>query len=130
MSHRNASRDDRARELAAAVGWISLGIGIPLTLAPGRSAVFLGWEGRPRLARAIGAADLVVGPALLPSWKRVRAISNAIIAGIYSRVLTTETHQRGRAVGGVVGMSVLTLTDYFLARRLWTAEEGSPDVGW
>jgi len=47
-----------------------------------------------------------------------RAILNAVIALIYARALKDRTPRRKRAVGGVVGMTVLTLTDYLLARRV------------
>ena len=120
--------DGRVRELTTAVGWVSLGMGLALTLAPRRSAILLGLLGRDErvgLARAVGVADLVIGPALLLSryrarWMLARAILNAVIALIYARdarALKNRTPWRKRAVGGAVGMSVLTLTDYFLARR-------------
>lgn len=118
----------RVQELATAVGWVSLGMGLSLVLAPRWSAGLIGWGERARLAGAIGAADLVIGPAILLGrdrawWMLARAILNAVITGVYARVLTAGTLQRGRAVAGVVGMSALTLTDYFLARRLRDAEE-------
>jgi mannose-6-phosphate isomerase-like protein (cupin superfamily) len=117
--------DGRVRELTTVVGWVSLGMGLPLTLAPRRSAALLGLLGRDErvgLARAVGVADLVIGPALLFSryrarWMLARAILNAVIALIYARALKTRTPRRKRAVSGAVGMSVLALTDYFLARR-------------
>ena len=118
--------DGRVQELTTAVGWVSLMMGLALTLAPRRSAALLGLLGRDErvgLARAVGVADLVIGPALLFSryrarWMLARAILNAVIALIYARALKDRTPRRKRAVGGVVGMTVLTLTDYLLARRV------------
>jgi hypothetical protein len=126
--------DNRAQELAAVVGWVSLGVGLPLTLAPRRMATFLGWGDRAPLARAIGVADLVVGPVLLlrrdrARWMLVRALLNALLAAIYARVLAAGAPRRGRAVGGFVGMSALTLTDSFLARRLRILESTRPGAG-
>jgi mannose-6-phosphate isomerase-like protein (cupin superfamily) len=115
--------DGRARELAAVVGWVSLGMGLALTLAPRASAASLGWGDRMRLTRAVGVADLIVGPALLLSrsrarWMLARALMNVVLSAVYAWVLATGTPRPGRAAGGIVGMSVLALTDYLLARRL------------
>jgi hypothetical protein len=120
--------DLQAQELATFVGWVSLEMGISLSLAPRRSARLLGWGERTRLAATMGVADLVIGPAILlgrthARWLLVRATLNAVIALVYARVLMGGTPQRGRAVAGVVGMSILTFTDYSLARRLRDAED-------
>ena len=127
--------DRRARILAAGVGWVSLGIGLALTLAPRGTSELLGWGDRPALARAVGAADLVVGPALLLGrergrWMEARALLNAAIAVAYARALASgATPRKGRALGGVVGMTVLTFTDHSLARRLRKTEGTPDDVG-
>ena len=126
--------DARARELAAIVGWVSLGMGLALMLAPRASAASLGWGDRKLLARAVGVADLIVGPALLLSrsrarWMVARASMNAALSAVYAWTLATGTPRPRRAFGGVVGMSVLTLVDYFLARRLRNAERSGPEPG-
>lgn len=124
--------DERVRELADVVGWVSLCMGLTLTLKPRASAAFLGWGDRARLARAVGAADLIVGPALLLSrdraqWMLARALMNAALSGIYAWTLATGTPRSGRALGGVVGMTALALNDYFLARKLRSVERTGAD---
>jgi len=47
-----------------------LGMGLALIFAPDRTAALLGWGSRVRLARVVGVADLVVGPALLLGRRR------------------------------------------------------------
>ncbi len=116
-----------AQELALGVGWISLGIGFALTLAPQQSAAFLGWENREGLARVIGAGDLIVGTGLLldrrrSRWMLARAFLNVVLAGSYARVLADGTAWRNRAGGGLVLMTVLTVVDYSLALRLRRAD--------
>jgi hypothetical protein len=78
--------DVRAHGRAVFVGWVSLAAGTPLMLVPDKSAGLMGWEEQGRLARLVGAADLMVGVGLLSSraqrwqWMLARAILNAIIA--------------------------------------------------
>jgi hypothetical protein len=116
-----------AQGLALGIGWISLGIGLALTLAPRRSAAFLGWEDREGLARIIGAGDLIVGTGLLsdrrrPRWMLARMFLNVVLAGVYARVLADGTARRKRAGGGLILMAVLTVVDYSLSRRLRGAD--------
>ncbi len=116
-----------SQELALGVGWISLGIGLALTLAARRSAAFLGWEDREGLARLIGASDLIVGMGLLldrrrSRWMLARAFLNVVLAGSYVWVLAGGTDRRKRAAGGLVMMTVLTVVDYSLSRRLRRAD--------
>ena len=102
---------------------VTLGFGLALTLAPRRSAAFLGWGEREGLSRAIGASDLVIGTGLLsgrdrPRWMLARALLNAGIAVNYAGLLKDGTPQPGR-VGGWLGvMAALTAFDYTLSRRL------------
>ena len=115
--------DVHKHELAAGVGLVSLGIGLALSFAPNRTAALLGWGERVRLARAIGAADLVVGLGLLLSrrrseWMVARALLNAVMAFIYAWVLAKGTPERGRVIGGLGLMSGLTANDYLLSLRL------------
>ncbi len=115
--------DVHKHELAAGVGLVSLGIGVALSFAPDRTAALVGWGERVRLARVIGAADLVVGVALLlgrrrSEWMVARALLNAVMAFIYAWVLAKGTPERGRVIGGLGLMSALTANDYLLSLRL------------
>lgn len=88
--------------------------------------MFLGWGDREKLARVIGAGDLIVGMGLLldrrrSRWMLARAFLNVVLAGSYARVLAGETARRHRAGGGLVLMAVLTVVDYSLSRRLQRA---------
>ena len=119
--------DVRAHGRAVLVGWVSLAAGTPLMLVPDKSAELMGWEEQGRLARLVGAADLIVGVGLLSSraqrwWMLARAIVNALIALICVRALASGTPRRGRTVGIAAAMSGLILMDYQLARRLREAE--------
>ena len=102
-------------------------MGFALTLATLRSAALLGWGTRGRLARAIGASDLIVGLGLLldrrcSRWMLARAVLDAVLAASYARVLAGETPRQTRARGGLASMIGLTIFDYTLSRRLRRAE--------
>jgi hypothetical protein len=120
--------DVRAHGRAVFTGWVSLAAATPLMLVPDKSAELMGWEEQGRLARLVGAADLIVGVRLLSSraqrwrWMLARAIVNALIALICVRALASGTPRRGRTVGIAGAMSGLIVMDYRLARRLRDAE--------
>jgi hypothetical protein len=118
-----AAIDHRARGLGVGIGWISLSLGVGLTLTPRKFAGLLGLGESKHLARAIGAADLVVGTGLLLSrhpsrWMLARTLLNVVIGGAYAGVVSSGTPGRGRAIAGVCMMSALTANDYYLSRRL------------
>jgi hypothetical protein len=115
----------RTRRLATGVGWVTLVLGVAMTLDPRGSATLLGWADREGLARIVGAADLALGAGLLvgrrrAGWMLARALLNAVIFYVYVRILT-----EGRARAGGAGaclMAALTVFDYSLSRRLRGAE--------
>ena len=114
---------DRSEPLAVGVGWVSLGFGFALTLAPRRSAAFLGWENREWLSRGIGAADLLVGAGLLSGrdparWMAARAFLNAVLALGYAGILKAGTPQPGRAKNWLGLTAALAAFDFALSRRL------------
>ena len=115
--------DVLVRVLALGIGWISLGIGLALTLAPLKSASFLGMGDLKGSARVFGAVDLIVGTGLLPGrrrsrWMSARALLNAVLAVGYARILAVEKPPPMRARGGLIAMICLTVFDYTLSRRL------------
>lgn len=115
----------RAQRLATGVGWVSLLLGVSMTLDPRASANLLGWADRELLSRLVGAADLVLAAGLLlgrrrAGWMLARALLNAAICLVYLRVLTEGRARSGGAGAGL--MAALTVFDYSLSRRLRGAE--------
>ena len=115
--------DEHAHGLSTGVGWVSLGIGLALTLAPNRSTRFLALEDRRGLASVVGASDLMIGTGLLVGqrrqpWMFARVFLNLVIAISYARTVMEDRPRRKRAGGGLCLMVALTVFDYTLARRL------------
>jgi hypothetical protein len=117
--------DDYAKGSVACV--VSLGLGTILTFAPRRGVALVGWESYPRLARAFGAADLLVGTGLLLNrrrsrWMFLRAYLDAAVAVVYALILAEGGARRTRSIGMMGLMSVLAVLVYLTAWRLRDAE--------
>ena len=113
----------QARTIASGIGWISVGFGVALTVAPLKSAAFLGMGDLKGSARVFGAVDLMVGTELLlgrrrSRWMSARALLNVLLAVSYARTLAVETPPPARAGGGLISMICLTFFDLSLSRRL------------
>ena len=91
-------------------------MGLFLTSAPCKSAAFLGWGDRTRLAHIIGLSDLIIGPGLLLDrdrrhlWMQARAPLSAAISLSYAWVLAGQSQQRNRASGILRLMTSVTAT--------------------
>ena len=111
----------RTGRLTTGVGWVSLVLGVAMTLDPRGSASLLGWTDREGLSRLVGAADLALAAGLLvgrrrAGWMLARALLNAAIFLVYVRILTEGRTRAGGAGAGL--MAALTVFDYSLSRRL------------
>ena len=116
------------QRLSKGVGWVSLGLGIAMTLDPRRSADVLGWADREGLTRFAGAVDLILGAGILlgrrrAPWMLARALLNAAIGLVYVRVLAEGDPRSKGPAAGIGLMAALTLFDYSLSRRLRRAEK-------
>lgn len=116
-------------QLATGAGIVTLVIGTALTAQPARAAGLLGLGIGPRVARLLGASDLIVGPALLSGrrrapWMAVRTALNFVIAGQYHRAARSGDQRRVAKVGLAV-MGALTVFDGFIALALARQERGA-----
>lgn len=114
-----SSRD----KLVAGVGYISLGMGLGLTLFPKAGQKALGWENHRLLTRVVGAGDLILGTGLLldgkkSRWMLARSLLNLVIISTYARVLASEVPRRKRVISGSGMMAVPAVVDYLLWRHL------------
>lgn len=115
----------RTQRLATGVGWVSLVLGVAMTLDPRGNANLLGWADREGLSRLVGAADLAPGAGLLPGrrragWLLARTLLNTANFPAYLRVLAGGGTRAGGAGAGL--MAAFSVLDYPPSRRLRGAE--------
>jgi len=97
------------------VGWITLGAGASLVVAPQRVTEPLGLQGQETAMRAMGVADLVLVPGLLrgrPRWPWMigRAALNVAQAA-YLRSVAPRSSAPALARGGAAALLALTAVD-------------------
>lgn len=120
-----------ADQLAKALGWFSLGLGLAELLAPGRITRMLGMEGKEGMVRAFGARE--IGHALL-------TLSPDKTVGLWSRVagdgvdiatlmggLREDNPKRENVATALVMVMGITLLDVIAAQS--TAVRHSPNRG-
>ncbi len=114
-----------AERATDAAGVVSIGIGATLTLAPTPTATTLGLGDQPSWARAIGLADLALGPGLLAGrprwpWMAARAALNIVIVRHYRARARGNPNAR-RAGAGAAAMTALTVVDAAVASTLFAS---------
>ena len=82
-----AGRDSREAQLGAALGWLSVGLGVANLLAPRAMARMAGMPEWPAVMRVMGVRELVSGVGLLSqpdnqAWRWTRVAGDAMDLGI------------------------------------------------
>ena len=123
------------QKMTSGVGWISLTIGLFLTLTPGGSARLLGWGDRERLALLVGVGDLVIGPGLLldrnhrQRWMRARALLSATIALSYAWVLLAGSSRRQKRAHRCSGLCSVSQPQTICCRGVFAIQEANQTYG-
>ena len=110
--------------LTRGIGWVSIGVGLALVVAPKWTVRAFGMGQRPSLGRFLGVRDLVVGVGLLCEqenlrpWLRARAVSDAGDATLLLAGAVSGIFPRGRAMLGFVVASAFSMFGFTLARQL------------
>ena len=109
--------------LARGVGFVSLGVGLALLVAPARTVEAFGMGEHKRLGRLLGVRDLILAAGLLHGgnpapWLRARALSDAADAALLAGGAASGAFPRGRAAFGVAVAAIFSVFSFVLARRL------------
>lgn len=131
-----AADNERARQLANALGWFSIGVGLAQLLAPRGVSRAAGLDERPRLMRTLGMRELGTGIGILSQrtpagwlWARVAgdALDLALLgwAGRSSR----QRRRLALATAAIAGIAALDLVSSIDNTQRKKLEEGTHTFG-
>ncbi len=135
LIRRRGHGDGRQERLARALGWFSLGLGIPQLLVPQRLNQLIGVDdsGRNRMVmRAVGVRELAGGAGILDRprpagflFARLTGdIMDLLLLGAALRAKGNDRHRVGAATAAVTGVAVL---DAIAAKK--TSRSSDPTTG-
>jgi uncharacterized membrane protein len=116
---------DGAENLANALGWFSVGLGLAQIVAPRSVARMIGAEpdeNTTRLMRAFGLRELSSGIGILSkrrpeAWVRARVAGDALDLAMLGKTLAS-TDDRGKTIAATVAVLGVTALDMLAAERL------------
>jgi uncharacterized membrane protein len=108
----------RAEQLAKALGWFGIGLGLAQLLAPRRVSRAIGVEERPGVMRAVGVREIASGAGILSqprpaNWLWARVAGDAMDLALLGNAARSPYNRRRRigvavaAVAGVAALDVL-----------------------
>ena len=110
-------KSDRAEQIAKALGWFSIGLGLAQLIAPRSVSRTIGVQDSPRLMRALGAREIASGVGILSqrrpaNWLWARVAGDAMdlaLLGAAARSRHSMRERIGWASAAVAGIAVLDL---------------------
>jgi uncharacterized membrane protein len=137
QSHYDIESTHRTVQLAKALGWFSIGLGIAELLAPRAMARAIGIKQQPALLRALGARELASGVGILSrrqqsGWLWSRVAGDAMDLALLGLAASSARSRRNRitlAAAAVAGVAVLdVLSSMQSSQQRNPAESGSGEV--
>ena len=115
-----------AERLARAVGWFSLGLGLPQAAAPRDFAQAIGVSGDAdsrAVVRLVGLRELACGVGIVArprssAWFWARVAGDLMDLALLGRALSSDGAQRNRTAAAAAAVVGITIQDLLLARRL------------
>ncbi len=123
------SQGDNAEQLARALGWFSIGLGVAEIVAPGRLAQLIGVENKPGVFRLMGLREIGHGIGILsldrPAgavWSRVAG--DMVDLALLSTQLDSDNPDREKTLAATISVLGVTALDFFTAKGLSRANGG------
>ena len=118
-------------QLARALGWFSIGLGIAELVAPDRITRTLGLDGKENLIRAYGARELASAVPTLsidkPVGLAMRIAGDALDLGTLAMALRRDNPQRNNAAIATALVAGITLLDVIAFTGVQAAHRRRPD---
>jgi uncharacterized membrane protein len=109
-------KSDRAEQLAKALGWFSIGLGLAQLIAPRRVSRAIGAPERPNVMRALGAREIASGVGILSqrrpaTWLWGRVVGDVMDLAMLGAAARSNRmpNRLGWATAAVAGIAVLDL---------------------
>ncbi|WP_460840717.1 SRPBCC family protein [Noviherbaspirillum agri] len=122
----------RAAQLAKALGWFSIGLGLAQLLAPRGVSRLVGTQQHPRLVRALGTREILSGVGILSqrqssNWLWTRVAGDAMdlaLLGMAARSPQSRRRRINLATAAVAGVAVLDVISSMENARRERIEQG------
>jgi uncharacterized membrane protein len=124
------SQRDNTEQLARALGWFSIGLGVAEIATPGRLAELIGVENRPGVFRLLGLREIGHGVAILsqdspagPVWSRVAG--DILDLALLSTQLDSDNPDREKTLAATMSVLGVAALDLFTAKSLSRESTGT-----
>jgi uncharacterized membrane protein len=122
-----ASRDGGSEQLANALGWFSIGLGLMELAAPSQTARLIGIDDSKTnraILRAFGARELAAGVGILSTrrrpagWMWARVAGDALDLAALGTALNSDESDKRRLGGAIAAVAGVTALDVLTSTRL------------
>lgn len=125
------SQNKKDEQIARALGWFSIGLGLAQIAAPHGLAKLIGIEPKPILFRLLGAREITSGVGILAGghkpaaamWSRVGG--DAMDLALLGAAFLSPDSKKGRVVAATAAVIGVTLLDFACSQNLTQSQ--SPD---
>jgi len=123
---RQGNRGARSEQLAAGLGWFSIGLGVAELVAPHAVARGIGLRGRgvtPTLTRLCGLRELAAGVGILSerrpaAWVWSRVVGDVMDLALLAAGFAARGTNRGRLAAATAAVAGVTVVDALCAQEL------------
>ncbi|MCC6586060.1 MAG: SRPBCC family protein [Bryobacterales bacterium] len=115
--------EGEGQQLARALGWFSIGLGLAEVAAPGKLAQMIGMEESNLLLRSYGMRELMAGVGILSNkrpagWMWTRVAGDVVDLATLGAALRSENNDRNRTFMAIAAVAGVTALDIIAGRQL------------
>lgn len=115
--------EGEGQQLARALGWFSIGLGLAEVAAPGKLAQIIGMEESNLLLRSYGMRELMAGVGILSNkrpagWMWARVAGDVVDLATLGAALRSENSDRNKTWMAIAAVAGVTALDIMAGRQL------------
>jgi uncharacterized membrane protein len=127
-------QSDNTEQLARALGWFSIGLGVAEIVAPGRLAQIIGVDNKPGVFRLMGLREIGHGIGIISLERPAGAVWSRVAGDILdlallSTQLDPANSERRKTAAAAISVLGVTALDLFTARALSRESNGGRKAG-